>query len=92
MEQVLPRLQLSDRLGYTMLLKGVPGWVTEEGFQEAGRRMQMLDRQGHQKMRARRFRVYRASASLGTWTMVILPRVQEDVCCWGFSPGAEGSW
>lgn len=31
-----------SRLGYIMLLRGVPGPVTEEGFQEAGRRM--LDR------------------------------------------------
>lgn len=35
--------QLSDKLGYIMLLRGVPAWVTEEGFQEAGGRMQMLD-------------------------------------------------
>lgn len=38
----VPCPQISDKLGYIMLLKGVPGPVTEEVFQEAGRRM--LDR------------------------------------------------
>lgn len=68
----VPCPQISDRLGYIMLLREVPGQVTEEGFQEAGRRM--LNRQGHQEMRARGLRVHRASALLRTWTMVILPQ------------------
>lgn len=64
-----------------MLWRRVPGWVAEETFQEAGR---MRRDEGWE------IRGHRASVSLESRTVVILPRVQEDVCCLTFRSCAEG--